>query len=155
MPPDPLRLLEPSALARRLAPPKNIASGAFRIMFFLLVVVRSVILSVTLRRAHEACDMASQASAKTKPSTRLSVFVWKRIFFPPISPTVHLYSVKTITESRIFSKTLSRVKILENAGHSFTCGRTKTQVFEYDDVMHHLPLAWRMLCKGCYRISIV
>ena len=84
---------------------------------------------------------ASQASCKTKPSTRLSVFVWKRLFFPPISPTNHLYSVKTITELRIFSKTLSRMKIFENAGHSFTCGRTKTEVFEYDDVMHHLLLA--------------
>ena len=112
---------------------------------FFLLVVRGVILSVTLRRAHEACDMASQANAKTKPSTR-SVryfpFLFENaFFFPPISPTVHLYSVKTITESRIFSKTLSRVKIFENAGHSFTCGQTKTQVFEYDDVMHHLPLA--------------
>ena len=48
---------------------------------FFLLVVRGVILSVTLRRAHEACDMASQASGKTKLSTRLSVFVWKRIFF--------------------------------------------------------------------------
>ena len=103
---------------------KNLSKTLQYDVFWL--VVRGVILSVTLRRAHEACDMASQASAKTKPSTRLSVFVWKRIFFPPISPTVHLYSVKTITESSIFSKTLSRVKIFENAGHSFTCGRTKT-----------------------------
>ena len=68
-------------------------------------------------------------------------FCLKTHFFPPISPTVHLYSVKTITELRIFSKTLSRVKIFENASHSFTCGRTKTEVFEYDDVMHHLLLA--------------
>ena len=49
---------------------------------FFWLVVRSIILSVTPRRAHEACDMASQASAETKPSTRLSFFVWKRIFFP-------------------------------------------------------------------------
>ena len=33
---------------------------------------------------------------------------------------------------RIFSKTLPRV----NAGHSFKCGRMKTEVFEYDDVIH-------------------
>ena len=37
---------------------------------------------------------------------------------------------------RIFSKTLSRVEIFENAGFSSTCGRTKTEVFEYDDVVH-------------------
>ena len=37
---------------------------------------------------------------------------------------------------RIFSKTLSTVKIFENAGQSFTCGRMKTEVFEYDDVIH-------------------
>ena len=37
---------------------------------------------------------------------------------------------------RIFSKTLPTVKIFENAGHSFTCGRMKTEVFEYDDVIH-------------------
>ena len=58
---------------------------------------------------------------------------------------------------RIFSKTLSRVEIFENAGFSSTCGRTKTDNFEYDDVIHvhHILLAWRMFNKGCYRISIV
>ena len=39
----------------------------------------------------------------------------------------------------IFLKSLSGVKIFENAGFSFTCGWTKTQVFEYDDVIRHLP----------------
>ena len=56
---------------------------------------------------------------------------------------------------RIFSKTLSRVEIFENAGFSFTCGRKKTEVFEYDDVVYHILLPLRMLRKGCYRISIV
>ena len=55
----------------------------------------------------------------------------------------------------IFSKTLSRVEIFENTGFSFTCGRTKTEIFENDDAIHHLLLVLRMLCKGCYRISIV
>ena len=31
-------------------------------------------------------------------------------------------------------------------------GRKRT---ERHDVIHHVPLALRMLCKGCYRISIV
>ena len=43
-------------------------------------------------------------------------------------------------QKRIISKTVSRVKLFENAGHLFTCGRTKTEVSEYDDVIHHLPL---------------
>ena len=55
----------------------------------------------------------------------------------------------------IFSKTLSRVGFLKNAGFSFTCGQTKMEVFKYVDVIHHILLAWRMLRKGCSRISIV
>ena len=43
----------------------------------------------------------------------------------------------------MFSKTFSRGKIFENAGLSFTCGRTKTKVFEYDDVIDHLLLTLR------------
>ena len=76
--------------------------------------------------------------AENKTVNRTFRFCLKTHFFPPISPTVHLYSVKTITELHIFSETLSKVKIFENAGHSFTCGRTKTEVLEYDDVMHHI-----------------
>ena len=38
---------------------------------------------------------------------------------------------------RIFSKTFSRVEIPENAAFSFTCGRTKTGVSEYDDVKNY------------------
>ena len=49
----------------------------------------------------------------------------------------------------------SRMEIFKNAGFSFTCGRTKTEVLENDDIMHHILLAWRMLGKGCYRIYIV
>ena len=61
-------------------------------------------------------------------------------------------------QKRIFSKTLSRVEI-ENAGFSLTRGRTKTEIFEYDDVTHNRELRelreLRMLREGCYRISIV
>ena len=32
---------------------------------------------------------------------------------------------------------LSSVEIFENACLSFSCGQTKTDVFEYDDVIHH------------------
>ena len=40
---------------------------------------------------------------------------------------------------------------LRNPGFSFTCGRMETELFEYDDFIHHILLALRMLCKGCYR----
>ena len=36
------------------------------------------------------------------------------------------------------------MEIIENAGFSFSCGRMKTHVFEYDAIR-----------KGCYRTSIV
>ena len=39
---------------------------------------------------------------------------------------------------RSFAKTLFRVEIFENAGFSFSFGRTKTEVFEYDDVKYHI-----------------
>ena len=65
-------------------------------------------------------------------------------------------SGENVTENASFQKRSSEwVKIFENGGHSFTCGRTKTEVFEYDNVIHHLLLAWRMLCEECYRFSIV
>ena len=40
-------------------------------------------------------------------------------------------------------KTRPRGEILKTS--AFTCGRTETEVFEYDDVIHHIPLALRML----------
>ena len=63
------------------------------------------------------------------PRPHVSVFVWKRRFF----------SSGLAYRKCIFLKSLSRVQIFENTGFSFTCGWTKTQVFEYDDVIHHLP----------------
>ena len=55
---------------------------------------------------------------------QVSVFLWKRIPPPPFDPP----STRIWWHGhwkRIFSKTLSRVKILENAGFSFMSGRTK------------------------------
>ena len=45
---------------------------------------------------------------------------------------------------RIFSKTLSREEIFENACFLFTCGQTKTKIFEFDDIIHRILLASRM-----------
>ena len=33
---------------------------------------------------------------------------------------------------------VTKTPLFKNAGLSFTCGRTKTEVFEYDDVMHQI-----------------
>ena len=49
----------------------------------------------------------------------------------------------------------SRLEIFKNAGFSFTCRRTKTEVFEYDDVMHHIWQALGVLCERCYRTFTV
>ena len=55
---------------------------------------------------------------------------------------------------RIFSKTLSIVDIFEKAGFSFTRGRTKTEVIEYDDVIHHILLVWRMFRSYLHCFSV-
>ena len=45
-----------------------------------------------------------------------------------------------------FPKMVARVSFFENASLSFSCERTKTKVFEYDDVIHHTAHApWGML----------
>ena len=69
-------------------------------------------------------------------------------FFPSVWPTVHTYSVKTVTVFFLLLKTLSRVKIFENPGHSFTCGRTMTEVFEYEDVIHQFTTSITHALQG-------
>ena len=77
-------------------------------------------------------------------------FLFENGFFSPVWPFGEHGHLK-----RIFSKTLSRVKIFKNAGFSLIYGRSKWEVFEYDDVINHMLLALRMLCEGCCHISIV
>ena len=67
----------------------------------------------------------------------------------------YVFSEEFCHRKCIFSKTFSRVEILEKAVFSFTCGRTKTEVFQYDDGIHHVFLARRMLLKGYYCPSFV
>ena len=62
----------------------------------------------------------------------------RRLKMPCLGP-VHTYLVKTVTENATFQKRSSDFpEIFENAGFSFSCGRTKTEVFEYDDVKYHI-----------------
>ena len=85
---------------------------------------------------------------------RISFCLKMGIFSSGLAYRPHL-SGENGHRKRPFSKTLSRMEIFENADSSFTCGRTKTVVFEYDDVIHHILEVFRMLCKACSRISIV
>ena len=39
--------------------------------------------------------------------------------------------------------------------HRLLVDGRKTEVFEFDDIIHHILLALRILCRGCYRIAIV
>ena len=73
--------------------------------------------------------------ASKAPYTRVQ---WKR------SPKMHLF--KNALQSGDFWK---------RRLFAFICGRTKSEVFEYDDVTHHILLAWPMLRKGCYLIYII
>ena len=84
------------------------------------------------------------------PSTSISFCLKTEIFLCGLAYRRHVFR-RNGHRKRIFSKRLSRVKTLASP---FTCGRTKTDVFEYNDTMHHLLLAEHMLRKGCHRISI-
>ena len=82
------------------------------------------------------------------------VHTYSLSFFSVLAYRPHVSS-ENGHRKRIFSKTLSWVEIFENAGFSFTRGRTKTKVFKCDDVIHHILLAWRMLRNWCHCIDIV
>ena len=81
----------------------------------------------------------------------------KRRFFSSVACHPHV-SGENGHRKPVFSKTLSRVEIFENAGFSTTCRRTKTEVFQMNMMMSYIIIllpALRMLCEGCYGISIV
>lgn len=91
------------------------------------------------------------------PSTRIRFRLKTEIFPSALTYCPHVFD-ENGHQKKNFSKTyytLSRVEILNNAGFSFPCGRTRTEVFEYDDIIHHLLLVRRMLCEECYRIPII
>ena len=80
------------------------------------------------------------------PRPHVSFLIWKRrFFFSTVWSTVHTYPVKTVTENVAFQKHSSEWRFWKTL---------KTEVFEYDDVVHHILPALRILCEGCYRVSI-
>ena len=70
-----------------------------------------------------------------------------------------------VTKTHLFKNALQSRDFCKHrlSGFSFTFGPTKTEVFEYNDVvqqkniikLRHYIIALRMLNKACYRISIV
>ena len=81
-------------------------------------------------------------------STRIHPFLFENWYF--FSGLAYRQHVSASVSGNAFFQN-ARVETFENAGFSFTCGRTQTEVFEYDDAGIHLMLpAWSMLSKGCY-----
>ena len=68
------------------------------------------------------------------PSTRSRVFSETKTFFSEYGYRPHATGVFGYQKRR-FSNTLSRVETFENGDVSYSCGRAKTEVLKYDDVM--------------------
>ena len=84
---------------------------------------------------------------KIRPRPHVSgYFVKQEIFFSVL--------VCRPPANGVLLKTVPRVEILKNAGFSFTCGRTQTDVFEYDDVIHYILLASRWMLSYFHRFSV-
>ena len=77
------------------------------------------------------------ALSRFRPGPHVGRFCFKKdIFFLRFGPPSTRSQGKR--SPFFFFLNLSKVKIFENAGHSFTCGRTITELFEYEDVIHHI-----------------
>ena len=57
--------------------------------------------------------------------------------------------------TRIRWKRSPKTHIFKDAGFSSTCRRKEVEVFDYDDVIHHIRPALRMLCGDAIGISTV
>ena len=84
---------------------------------------------------------------KIRPRPHVSGYVLKHgIFF-----SVLVYHPRA---NGFLLKTVPREEILKNAGFSFTCGRTQTEVFEYDDVIHYILLPSGWILSYFHRFSV-
>ena len=66
----------------------------------------------------------------------LDIFENIKFFSVFIAFHPHMYNVFGYQKYR-FLKAMLRVEIWENVGSSFSFEKTKTEVFRYDDVIHH------------------
>ena len=69
-------------------------------------------------------------------STLMFLFENRHYFFSSLAYCPHV-SGENDAQKCIFSTMLSRVEIFENTSFLFTCGWVKTEIFKYDDVIHH------------------
>ena len=74
------------------------------------------------------------------PSAPIHFCLKTEIFFSGLAYCPHVFS-ETGHQKRIFSKNALQSEDFWKRRFSFTCGRTETKVFEYDDVIHHMPYA--------------
>ena len=89
------------------------------------------------------------ADSKT-PFTRIRLGWKRRFFLLSALPSTRLGENGPSGKTHLFKHAPFK------SGFPFTCGRTKTEVFEYDGVIHHILLAFKQMpCQGSYRISIV
>ena len=73
------------------------------------------------------------------PSTRVGFCLKTDIPPPRFGPPSTRIWWKRSLKTDLFKNALQSGNFCrENTGFSFTCGRTKTEVFEYDDVIHHI-----------------
>ena len=90
-------------------------------------------------RPHHTCRFLSENEYPPHPT--------------PVWPTVHTYLVETVTENGSFQKRTQEWRFLKTSAFRLR-GRTKTEVFEYDDVTHHITssmtyVPWGMLsCRS-------
>ena len=83
------------------------------------------------------CEWDSSQVHLRPPST-CSRVLWKtETFFSEYGYRLHVTGVFGHRKRR-FSNTLSRVESFENGDSSYSCGRVKTEVFKYDDVMSRI-----------------
>ena len=93
------------------------------------------------RWSHAKLAYTSTVGDELEPSSRIRCLKPEIFLFSSVWPNRPDVFGQNGHRKRIFSKALSTVKIFDNTGFSFTFARTKTDVFEYDDVMNHLITA--------------
>ena len=89
-----------------------------------------------------------QITRRLRPCSHVYLFFKnENKFYSAVWPTVYTYPVKTFTERRRFPER----RFLKTVGLSFTCGRTKTDVFDtmMSYIIHSVP------CKAFNLSSIV
>ena len=90
----------------------------------------------------------SKITRRLRPCSHVYLFFKnENKFYSAVWPTVYTYPVKTFTERRRFPER----RFLKTVGLSFTCGRTKTDVFDtmMSYIIHSVP------CKAFNLSSIV